>query len=129
MRKISLFIGVLFTSYYGMAQEKPNPSQIKKQIIATWESNEDPIFTMKIYKDSIVQYNKGEDVKDFYRYTITATPCDTTVKKRSTTGFYLNETAPDGIRICSYIDVLDSKTLTLNFNMGARLLHFKKIKR
>ncbi|HXB12112.1 MAG TPA: hypothetical protein VNZ45_09020 [Bacteroidia bacterium] len=129
MRKIILAGGLILVTTCCFAQDKTVPQsqdKMSKLILGTWISDEDKAFTMRIYKDSIVQFNRGEDVKDFYRYTINAEPCDTTINTRSATGYYLNETAIDGQSICSYIEVLDEKLLTLNFNWGAMLLHFKK---
>lgn len=132
MRKILLAGGLVLLACCCFAQDKPmqqapkSQNSMSKLILGTWVSDEDKAFTMRIYPDSIVQFNKGEDVKDFYQYSVTSVSCDTTISTKSATGFYLNETANDGQTICSYIEALDEKLLTLNYNWGAMLLHFKK---
>lgn len=100
----------------------------KKMLIGKWISNEDPIFTLQIFKDHIIQFNKGEDDSDYFTYKITTVPCDTTVRQRSKTGFYLNEVGKDGLTTCSYIDLLTKDSLNLNYNWGAKLLHFRRRK-
>ena len=126
MRRIMLFAGAVLIAHCCFAQEKLSQQTANKLILGTWVTDDDKAFRMKIYKDSIVQVNVKEAVLDKYEYTVTSVPCDTTISTKSATGFYLNQTANDGQSICSYIEALDETTLTLNYNWGAILLHFKK---
>ena len=100
----------------------------KKLLLGKWVSNEDPIFTLQVFKEQLIHFNKGEDDSDFFKYVVTPLPCDTTIEQRSKTGFYLNETSKDGLTTCSYIEKLTADSLVLNYNWGAKMLHFARKK-
>lgn len=108
--------------------QKNGETTTKKDMLGKWVSNEDPVFTMQIFKDHLIHFNKGEDDSDYFKYEITPLPCDTTIAQRSKTGFYLNETSKDGLTTCSYIEKLTADSLVLNYNWGAKLLHFARKK-
>jgi hypothetical protein len=100
----------------------------EKMLIGKWKSDEDSVFNLQVFKDHIIHFNKGEDDSDYFNYQITSIPCDTTIVQRSKTGLYLNEVGKDGLTTCSYVEALTEDSLELNYNWGARLLHFKRRK-
>jgi len=127
IKKILCIAVVCFLVQYTHAQ-KNDQAKEKKILIGRWISNEDPIFTLQVFNDHIIQFNKGEDDSDYFNFQVTPEPCDTTVPQRSKTGFYLNETGKDGLTTCSYIEILTADSLVINYNWGARLLHFARKK-
>jgi hypothetical protein len=127
MRKIILLAALSLFSQYLFAQGN-GQAATSKLLMGKWISNEDPVFTLQIFKDHLIHFNKGEDDSDYFNYELTSVPCDTTIDQRSKTGFYLNETSKEGLTTCSYIENLTADSLLLNYNWGARLLHFRKKK-
>jgi|GEM_PF-2230517 len=127
IKKILLIAAVISCVQFTQAQNAGQAKE-KKMLIGRWISNEDPVFTLQVFNDHIIQFNKGEDDSDYFKYEVTPTPCDTTIDQRSKTGYYLNETGIDGLTTCSYIEKLTEDSLLINYNWGARLLHFARKK-
>ena len=120
-------LGLSMVTGYVAAQQH-SEAVVLTMLKGKWISTEDPVYIMQVYKDKIIQYNKGEDDSDYFSYTVTGVPCDTTIAQVSKTGFYLNEISKDGLTTCSYIEALTRDSLSLNYNWGARLLHFRRKK-
>jgi hypothetical protein len=127
IKKILLVAAVVSLVQFTQAQNSGQAKE-KKMLMGKWIANEDPIFTLQVFSDHIIQFNKGEDDSDYFTYEVTPVPCDTTVPQRSKTGFYLNETGGDGLTTCSYIELLNEDSLLINYNWGAKLLHFGRKK-
>src|SRR5581483_6367836 len=101
MKRLVCVIVLCFMVQFIYAQkkktvQKSNDATTKKMMLGKWVSNEDPIFTMQVFKDHLIHFNKGEDDSDYFKYEVTTLPCDTTVDQKSKTGYYLNEVSKDG---------------------------------
>lgn len=128
MNKRIVIIAIASFAFLFAKAQLQSTAATKKMLMGKWISNEDPVFTLQVFKDHIIHFNKGEDDSDYFSFQVTSVPCDTTIAQRSKTGFYLNEVSKDGLTTCSYIDALTADSLNLNYNWGARLLHFKRKK-
>jgi hypothetical protein len=111
------------------AQKELTPARVTKIIWGNWVSEEDSNFSLRIFGDTIIETRSGDS--KLFEFTLKKESCDpdadTKLAKKTTTGYYINESsAYDGVEYCNAVVAISDSSMVWFSTDGMMDLRKKK---